>query len=77
MNPNCNHIDKNGSFLYTYDVNVGRNERFCKYCGYTEKLEFNEDGPTWWEKVTPPEFIEAIRIIIEAEPISIGIGQWW
>jgi hypothetical protein len=75
MNSNCNHV-YNGSLL-THINGVGWGERFCKYCGYTEKLEFNEDGPTWREKVTPPEFIEAIRIIIEAEPIPIGIDQWW
>lgn len=69
MNPKCDHRDKNGSFLYTYVVGVGWSERFCKHCGYREELVDpslqNSMFLNWKEKVPPPEFLEAIRIIIE------------
>lgn len=69
MNPNCKHTHFDGSFLYVYRNSNMPEERYCEYCGYTEKLDRDEFG--WYTKITPPEFIEAINIIVESRSFNL------
>lgn len=73
MNPKCDHIDKDGSFLYTHISGGLRTKRYCIYCGYKENLVQDLQNPFLyrWKEATPPEFLEAVRIIVESETIKI------
>lgn len=67
MYSGCDHKHSyydGGSLIVFTDGDL--TERICKYCGYTEELI--PDGGSWFkwqEKTTDPDFLEAVRIIVE------------